>query len=179
METYVLLVATGEEHLALGYLDKRLEEEVGRSFMPKVEIAFRRNGITRMEQRALFPGYIMVESALDDIAFREAFRHHLRQSSKLFSMLHHGQKSHMRLPPNERDFLNRICNPEKIVEESIGMMEGDRVHIISGPLVGMDSQIVAVHRHARKATIAVEFMGGVKHIKVGLEIILPKNSNEV
>ena len=54
---------------------------------------------------------------------------------------------------------------------SYGMIEGDRVRIISGSLVGMEAVIRKVDRHKRVAYIEMRIFGEIKLVEVGLEIV--------
>ncbi len=59
----------------------------------------------------------------------------------------------------------------RVVEMSVGVIEGDKVVIQSGPLQGLEGQIVKIDRHKRLAYLDMRFMGRMKTIRVGLEIV--------
>ena len=71
----------------------------------------------------------------------------------------------------ECDWLVRLTGPTHVVEPSIGVIEGDRVTITDGPLVGMESQIKKIDRHKRLAYLDVHLLGRTKTVKVGVEIV--------
>ena len=62
-------------------------------------------------------------------------------------------------------------NEKQEVEMSIGIIEGDRVHIFEGPLQGMEGLIRKIDRHKRMAYLEVEMFGRMVEMRVGLEII--------
>ena len=61
---------------------------------------------------------------------------------------------------------------------SYGMIEGDRVRIISGSLVGMEAVIRKVDRHKRVAYIEMRIFGEIKLVEVGLEIVAKEERGE-
>ncbi|MCD8120111.1 MAG: KOW motif-containing protein [Lachnospiraceae bacterium] len=54
---------------------------------------------------------------------------------------------------------------------SVGVMENDRVKIISGPMKGMEGCIRKVNRHKRLAKIEVNMFGGLMEATVGVEVV--------
>ena len=71
----------------------------------------------------------------------------------------------------EEMFLHQLIGDDYIAQESIGVIEGDKVIVMRGPLHGLEGSIVKINRHKRIAIIKADFMGGPREIKVGLEII--------
>lgn len=78
------------------------------------------------------------------------------------------------LSGEEVSFLLRMGNEEQLVEMSTGMIEKDRVQILSGPLMGMESSIRRIDRHKRKAYLEVQLFGRTVETQVGLEIVAKK-----
>ena len=72
-------------------------------------------------------------------------------------------------PAGER-FLRILIGDDYIAQESVGVIEGDKITIKYGPLHGLEGSILKVNRHKRIAIIRAECMGGARAIKVGLEI---------
>ena len=54
---------------------------------------------------------------------------------------------------------------------STGVIEGDRVIVTDGPLVGREALISKIDRHKRLAYLDMRMFGRIKTIKVGLEIV--------
>ena len=75
------------------------------------------------------------------------------------------------LTPQEIEFILRFCGEDDIAEMSEGVIEDDQVHILSGPLMGMEGAIRKIDRHKRKAWLELEMFGRQQQIEVGLEII--------
>ena len=75
------------------------------------------------------------------------------------------------LTQNEIDFLLRFAGDEELVKMSQGMIIGDKVVILSGPLKGMESTIQRIDRHKRKAWLNLEMFGRQQLVEVGVEIV--------
>ena len=58
-----------------------------------------------------------------------------------------------------------------VLGSSIGIIEGDKVKILSGPLIGKEGLIRLINRHKRTAIIELKMFGRTSDIKIGLEII--------
>ena len=75
------------------------------------------------------------------------------------------------LVQEEVELLMRIGTDKQLVEMSSGIIENDRVRILSGPLMGMEGNIRRIDRHKRIAYLEIEMFGRTIEMKVGLEII--------
>lgn len=71
----------------------------------------------------------------------------------------------------EVELLMRIGTDKQLVEMSSGIIENDRVRILSDPLMGMEGNIRRIDRHKRIAYLEIEMFGRTVEMKVGLEII--------
>ena len=60
------------------------------------------------------------------------------------------------------------------MEHSIGYIEGDRIIITGGPLVGREGGIKKINRHHRVAQIEIDMFGQKQVVDVALEIVEKK-----
>ena len=63
---------------------------------------------------------------------------------------------------------------EGLMEMSEGVIEGDCVMVIRGPLKGHEARITRIDRHKRLAWVDMDMLGRHKAIRVGLEIVSKK-----
>ena len=75
------------------------------------------------------------------------------------------------LYPHERQFIERFVNKDKIIDASIGFIEGDLIRIIEGPLIGNESLIKKINRHKRTALVEITLFGEIQSIELSCEII--------
>ena len=76
---------------------------------------------------------------------------------------------------DDRDiaFINAFTSSEnRTVEMSTGVVEGDDVIILNGPLMGHAGWIKKIDRHKRLAYLEVEMLGRTTTVKLGLEIVV-------
>ena len=59
---------------------------------------------------------------------------------------------------------------DQCLETSRGTIEGDRI-VVTGSLLKRESLIKRINRHRREAIIGLGLSGGMRQIKIGLEIV--------
>ena len=70
----------------------------------------------------------------------------------------------------EKAFLNRIAGRDNVVDISTGYKEGDKIKVVSGPMMGLEGDIIHVDRHKRLVTINVSLFGRNVKTTLGLEL---------
>ena len=167
---FVLFVKTGDEVKAL----RALNTEGLDAFMVTMEVVHRKQGKSFLVTKNMFPGYLFVESELDLIEFDIQLKKLIHKISYFMKLLKFDNEGTSVLYPDEKEYLERLVNDKKVVEHSIGFIEGNEVFITEGPLQGFESKIVKIDRHKRRATLEVEFCGELRYVDVSLEIISKK-----
>lgn len=168
---YVFHVQTGKEQTACDLLNKLFDSEESSAFIPQVETIFKSSKLIRKELKPMFPGYIFTESILEEKIFVTQTYKYARFSKCIFNLLSNDTFSNIRLSEDEKNFLLGFCNDKYIVEESIGLIDGDKVYITSGPLKGRESIIRKIDRHKRRVEIELMYFGDIRRISVSLEIV--------
>ena len=164
---YVLFVSTKNEDK----IKAKLISEGFEAFVPKTKLLYRKEGLSKLVTKPLFPGYIFVESELDYADFNYAIGNIRNQTLSFLKLLKVDNIGTSVLYPEEKAYIKQLLNNELIMEHSTGLIEGDKVIIIDGPLKGLESSIVKIDRHKRRAIIEVMIRSVPTQIKVSLEII--------
>ncbi len=164
---YVVQVTSGQENRALALFDKfvdgRLIEEC---FSPQYEVMKRVRGQWLKRRENLLPGYVFVTTK-----HPEELATALRKVPT-FTRLLGNDDTFLPLTDQEIVFINAFAQaPERVVEMSEGIMEGDKVIILNGPLMNQTGLIKRIDRHKRLAYLEIEILGRIKQVKVGLEIV--------
>ena len=167
---FVLFVKTGDEVKAL----RALKTEGLDAFMVTMEVVHRKQGKSFLVAKNMFPGYLFVESELDLVEFDIQLKMLSNRISYFMKLLKFDNEGTSVLYPDEKEYLQRLVNDKKVVEHSIGFIEGNEVFVTEGPLQGFESKIVKIDRHKRRATLEVEFCGELRYVDVSLEIISKK-----
>ena len=163
---YVIQTTSGkEENIKIQcetYLPAGLVEKY---VIPFYEEKRRFQGEWHTLQKKLFPGYVFFISDNAEELFLQ-----LKKVPAMTKMLGTGDEI-VALTPQEIEFILRFCGEDDIVGMSEGIIENDQVHILSGPLIGLEGYIRKIDRHKRKAWLELEMFGRMQRVEVGLEIL--------
>lgn len=163
---YVVQVFRGQEDNFI----QRLNNEDYEVFTPKqIHLLKRRDRVIKAI-KPLFPGYIFIATDKDYMSFREFYQQEISMFDGCVRILKYKDDVEA-LYPHERLFIERFVNKDKVIDASLGFIEGDRIRIIEGPLIGNESLIKKINRHKRTALIEVTLFGEVQTIELSCEII--------
>ena len=132
-EYYVIQVTSGGEYRTLKIIKEIISDElITSAYIPKMKKYKKYRGDWHTVEEILFPGYIFIET--DNI--RELY-YDLQKVPKLTKIL--GIDGDVIYPLSESEvyFIKSFCdNDDHTVDISTGFIEGDRVIITDGPLLG-------------------------------------------
>lgn len=166
---YVVQVRTGTEENIRIQCERRIPRDLLTDcFIPYYEEPKKADGQWIKQRRVLFPGYVFVVT--DDVS---GLFLQLKVVSGLTKLIGAGQDI-IALTDSERAFIESFGGDEKVMEMSIGIIEGDRIIIESGPLIGREGCIKKIDRHKRKAWLELPMFGRTQRVQVGLEIVAKK-----
>ena len=164
---YVIQVFRGQEDVFINRLKHFEDYEV---FTPKQIQLLKRKDKMIKALKPLFPGYIFVATDKDYRAFREFYQQSISIIESCICVLKYKDDVEA-LYPQERAFIERFVNKERIIDSSIGFIIGDRIRILEGPLVGNESLIKNINRHKRTALVEITLFGELQSIELSCEII--------
>lgn len=163
---YVLQVKCGNEEAIVDQCRKIIDSEVlQRCFVPYYEDMKKYGGKWHKEKSILFPGYIFLISENLQMLYVS-----LKEVIGLTKLIGTGEEI-VAISDEEIAFLETFGKQEQIVKMSKGVIEGDKVVMISGPLQGNEGYIKKIDRHKRKAYLEIELFGRKIEAQVGLEIV--------
>lgn len=167
MYWHVLFVRGGHEQKIVNKINEAGHE----AFLPKVTKLFKRKNEIKKEDFLLFKNYVFVKSELDTLNFQKYIQHEVKYMNGFIKLLKHDSEGTESLYPHEKEFLMKFANKDHVIDESKGLIEGDRIIITEGPLMGHESMIKKIDRHKRIAQLEIEMFGDKRMISVGLEIV--------
>ena len=174
MAWYTLFVTTGYEQKIARVITESWRIDGLRSFVPMKDVYFRKAGKVLTEKIQWIPGYVFLESEHDGLEFYLISKSYISRTKNVFRLLHYGSE-HVDLSyemrETERAFLQRFLDDEQCVKMSKGYIKGTSIIVTDGPMVGLEGMIRKVNRHKMEATIEASFLGSVREVVVGLEII--------
>jgi len=173
MNWYVLFIRNGAEDYVLRQLKNHLDSEAYTPFVPLKEYPQSTKGVKSKVRKTCFPGgYVFLRSSENPEGIIKNVSPLVNGIKDAYYFLSYGDdRGDIAMRDYERGCIERLLNDEFCMEASIGFTEGEKVTIISGPLVGMESQVVKINRRKRTAVVEVPFVGNVRQITLMLEVL--------
>lgn len=181
---YILHVRSNKEHRVVdsfqqAYERKGLAYELN-VFCPESE-HFYRNKQSQVlgrqyVKRPLFPGYVFVETNMPAKEFRIAFNDVIYNSADIIRLLRYADSDEIALSAEERQRFEFLLKGKKSLDHSIGYIEGDKIVVTGGGLMGLEGCITKINRHNRTADVEIDMFNQKQVIKVALEIVSKTNS---
>lgn len=165
--TFVLHTFSGGEFRLFEFLHSGILQRSETIWFPQVE--YRRNyqGIEKQIRKPLFPGYVFVESGDESGLFYRIRNHRTTQ----FIRLLREAAGILELPHEEETWIRKFCDEEWIVQGSVGEIIDGKLHVISGPLAGLENRVEYISRHKKYAIVRLTLLGEEREVKVGLEVV--------
>ena len=168
---YAFFIKTGQEAKAAEEIKGAFEagEVVHLEF--SMEKLFRKKGVVHKEKGPMFPGYVFISTYIENDEFRVRTQDCIRRSKSIIKLLRYGRTDQAVMWEDERTALKRLLPNNHCIEASKGLIEGDHVVIIEGPLKGWESMIKSIDRHKMQVVIEIKLLGAIQQAVVGLEIM--------
>jgi len=167
---HVLFVMTNNEDKVVDFLRRQIQalnvDMPYKVFCPTRKLVHLCKGEKTEVSRVLFPGYIFME--MEETAY---FRRMLRRSTKFFTILRDGEWSFETMRQDEIDAISILLNDLGEIEFSSGLVEDDRVRVLSGPLKNYCGKILKINKRECKAKIQLTFRGYPTYTYVGLNAV--------
>lgn len=162
---YVLFVKTNQEEKA----KKILEKELGNEFKAIVttrELKERKEGKWRNIKRKLFPGYVLLKGNIDIDTYYK-----IKEIPSIIKLLR-DEEEILTVDERELQVLKiLIDNADNNIGISTLYKENDVVKITSGPLVGLEGQIIKIDARKGRAKVRLCFMNEERLVELGIELV--------
>lgn len=164
---YVVQVVGGREKHVLRLIEKLVDGDVLKEcFVAQYEVKKHLGGAWRTCTELLLPGYLFIIS--NDVG---RLAEELRRVPA-FTRLLGNSDAFIPLNNDEIAFISAFTDEHhRVVKTSEGIIEGDEITILKGPLMHREGLIKKINRHRRTAELELEMLGRTVTIKVGLEIV--------
>ena len=165
---YVIWTLTGKEDI----VRDEILAQMGAEYNSRIHILTRERkqkyrGEWQIRKEKLFPGYLFMDL---DAAQIEPVREALRRATEHAKVIRTGEELYP-IHEEEEKLLRRLTGNTTNVAVSVGVIEGDKIIVREGPLIGMEGMIKHIDRHKRMAVLEVELFNRVSEVKVGLEMV--------
>lgn len=164
---YVIQVPTGKERALCELIVRTVGRDIlSECFSPSYATQMKVRGEWKDVERLLFPGYVIAVAS--DV---EELKRRLCRVTKFTRLLAMG-KGFVPLSAQERAWIStHTTEGSRVIPMSMGVMEGDRVRVLSGPLKGHEAWIVSINRRKSVASIRLDMFGRQMETKIGLGVL--------
>lgn len=152
------------------------------TFLPQRELEIRRIGKVSRKKFPLFKGYFFLRrddrlTLMDAMDLKKSVRYLGLQPGILKIVgnpVTDGEYDETFITPidaSEMNFILDITREDEVIAFSKFVKEGNKVRILAGPLTGKEVLIVKVNPRKKRITVETEFLGQVRQIDLGGEMI--------
>ena len=117
----------------------------------------------------LIAGYVFLSTSHPDKVFLE-----LRMKDTYLRFLRTDTYFH-KVQSNEVDLIRKLTGWNKMypdnVDVSIGVIENNELHVVEGPLVGLEKYVIDIDRHKMRAILSIYLLGAQRRLNFALCII--------
>lgn len=183
MAWYALFVKTGQEALVKALISKYVDESTIKVMVPKRKIKEKRQGKLYETSKIIFPGYVFLNTSMNINLYYK-----LKQIPKCLHLLNNYQynidynyddiktqdsqnSAFSPIKKDEIDLILRLVQSNEEVGFSKVYTENCKVVVYSGPLKGLEGIIKKIDKRKNRAKIALNLMGEIKTVDVGIEVI--------
>lgn len=171
MKYFAVQIHTTKENLYIDSILKKLlhRPEKQRFIFPKRRIQIRKKGKNSFVLEPLFPGYIFVE--IENDSLDNELYNIMRKTPHFFRFLPNNQEIHS-LEGRDLTILSHFMNFGEVADVSqVYFDENDRIVVTSGPLQGLEGQIIRVDRRKKRAKVQLDFSQHSFTMDLGFEVI--------
>ncbi|MFV9567142.1 antiterminator LoaP [Thermoanaerobacter mathranii] len=166
---YVIFTRGGFENKVKDIIQNCFKEEV-KLLVPKRKIIERVKGQPVEKIKLLFPGYVFVNAEMSDELYYK-----MSEVLKRGVFLKEGKRPAFVKEEEMKIILSLIKNSD-LIDVSKGIMEGERVKIIEGPLKGYEGLIKKIDKRKKRAKVMLSIAGELKSVDLAIEVI--ENASE-
>ncbi len=169
MNYYVVQVLTGDEDQFLRRLRHALDEEAARILWPRRRLTIRRRGRSHQVMAPIFPGYVFLET--EELSNELYWSVRRCEGFLRFLVDNHDIRP---LSGVDRELLVHFLSFGEVVEKSkVVFREDARIHVLEGPLKGLEGRIVKVDRRKGRARVRLDLYNDSFLVDFGFQSMQP------
>lgn len=162
---YVLFVNMNQEEKVKKILEKEMREEF-RFIVPTREVRERKNGKWHNVKRKLFPGYVLINAIMNIEVYYK-----LKRVPGIITLLRNEDEILTVAEKELKELKILIDNNDNNIGISKLYKENDDIRIISGPLLGIEGQIIKIDSRKGRAKVNLSFMNEERIVELGIELV--------
>jgi transcriptional antiterminator NusG len=137
--------------------------------VPSRNVPERREGLVYPAVRPLFPGYIFIQVNMSLHIYKQ-----LHNCHRVYRVLRNEAAAGeywSSIPEAEMKPILSLVGNGQVIEYSTVFVQNSKVHVVRGPLRGMEGIIRKLDKRKNRAKIAVSFMETEHLVEVGIEVL--------
>jgi transcription termination/antitermination protein NusG len=131
---------------------QRLDKKGYETFLPKLEVWSKRKDRRKRIQKALFPGYVFINDALNAYRMLEILK--TPGVVKILS----NERGPAPVPEVQIESIKKILGGKSAVYPFPYLREGQRVRVVEGPLKGCQGFLLQIKEEKQKLVISVDLL---------------------
>lgn len=164
---YIVNTYTGSENVARASLLERikanaLDEYFGDVLVPTEKVAEVRAGVRRETKRKFFPGYILVQMALNQETW-----HLVKGTQKIIGFVGGGTNPPAVPEEEVRKITAQLEQTEVTAKPVMSFDEGSEVRVIDGPFANFSGTVAEVQADKQKLKVLVSIFGRATPVELG------------
>lgn len=167
MSYFILQVETGREEVFLTSVRELVDPSIASFYWPRRSLRERRKGKTRVVEAPLFPGYLVAEAPqIGPDLFRT-----VRRAPSFIRFLRSNDDIQA-LVGSDLEMIRHFLGFGEIAQRSrVRFDENQRIHVVDGPMAGLEGRIVKVDRRKGRAKIRLDLYNNSFLVDLGFEVI--------
>ncbi len=173
MKWYVVHTLTGHEHKVKRILEKTIEEKnlqdsFGRIIIPVENLVKIRKGKRIIEERRIYPGYIVIEMDENEES--------LRLVNSISGVTHFLGSRNKPTPLSQEEvdtLLKQVEESKHRVVTKIPFVKGERVTVTEGPFTNFIGTVEEIYPEREKVKVMVVIFGRTTPIELGFHQLKP------
>ena len=162
---YVIQVQARHEELVAEKCRERVIVSGEQVFVVKSERMFRKKNGWEKQLFPAFQKYVFAE--ISDV---EDFRIRLRQVREPAKLLETGSKIEP-IRAEEQELLQKLSGDDHIIRISEAYLEGERIVVTGGPLIGLEGTVKRVNPRQHMVEIVTPLLGEESIVRLGAEFV--------
>jgi transcription termination/antitermination protein NusG len=167
---YVVKVISGQEDKVKNHIEadvqyNNLQEHINKIVIPKEKVIQIRNGKKSIRDKALFPGYIMIDAEL-----KGEVPHIIKTAQGVIGFLSE-TKGGDPVPMRKAEINRMLGKIDELAEAgdvlSIPFIKGETIKVIDGPFNGFNGTIENINEEKRKIEVMVLIFGRKTPLELG------------
>lgn len=167
---YVIQTRTGAESELVKNLEEVLPPEEGRRFLiPMFQDVLRSGGVSRIRNRRIFPGYVLIDTKRPEDIISSRNRRRIYEFTRVLGA--DSEEVDKDIKPVDKDdaaFLESILENGVMSVSYVDLGKGTKIRRIIGPLAKYGNRITKIELRRRRAIVDAFVFGKQRKIKFGL-----------